>query len=115
MQAGVDVGRAAALFVDVDWRREDVVLFVVFDDGQLFAEGGAFVVKAAVLVVGAAGTVEGVDIFAVVLDARAVDVYGGLADFADGFAEQAVTPLRLALRKGRAGNVDEQVDIVRIA
>lgn len=70
--------------------------FVEVDEEELFRKGLAGTVVAAVFLVGAAGAVKGIDVLAVVLDARAVDVDGRAVNLVDGLAEEAVATLGLA-------------------
>ena len=63
--------------------------------------------KLTAICIGTTGPVEGIDILAVVLDARAVDIECWLVKVPDSLAEEAMPALGLAERKGRVGNIDE--------
>ena len=112
VQAGVDVFDGRLFRLQVRRRDETLGLFIEVDDDHFFRKRRTFDVLRTVFLVRAAGAVEGVDVLAVVLDTRAVDVDGRAVDLVDGLAEEAVTPLGLAQGEGRVGNVDEHVDVV---
>ena len=83
--------------------------FVEIENCQFFMKEGAFIMEGSVFAIGPAGPVEGIDIFAVILDARAIDIQGRYVELADGFAEQTVTALGLAEGKRRIRNIDEYI------
>lgn len=66
-------------------RRKAACFLIKRDDCQLFCKRRAFRVERAVLVIGATGAVKGIDVLAVILDTRAVYIYGWRMDGIDGF------------------------------
>ena len=76
-------------------RRKGLSRFVKVDEEELFRKGLAGAVVAAVFLVGAAGAVKGIDVLAVVLDARTVDVDRRAVNLVDGLAEEAVAAVFL--------------------
>ena len=74
MKAVIDIGYffiRRILFLRTD---EGMGCFIKIENGQFLFKEGRFVMKGSVFGIGAAGPVKGIDVFAVILDARAIDV-----------------------------------------
>lgn len=74
-------------------RRKAACFLIKRDDCQLFCKRRAFRVERAVLVIGATGAVKGIDVLAVILDTRAVYIYGWRMDGIDGFSKKTMATL----------------------
>ena len=84
METGVDVFNRRLFWLQMRWRDEALRLFIKVDDDHFFCKRCTFDVLRAVFLVRAAGTIERVDVLAIVLDTRAVDVDGRAMDLVDG-------------------------------